>query len=155
MNTVGKVTLGAVTVAALAYFGATGYGWQLGGVGVSWSSDRQELERLTTQFLDDIRFKDFRKAATYHTASDQSAADIPALIESKFAVKPEQMDIQETRIERIDIAPDKQRAKAVTTCHVKLLNTAEIRDIEAVFYWRRGSDGRWYMQLKSSLDERR
>jgi hypothetical protein len=151
MNAVARSLLALVILALLGYAGAGPYGWHLGPVGFSWDPTRETVARMTNRFLDDVRFKDFAQAARYHTASDQAAANIPQLIESKFAIKPEQLDIQETRIDRIDVDPDGQRAKSVTTWHTKLLNTSEVRDVEAVVFWHKGSDGRWYMQLRSSL----
>lgn len=151
MNVVARTVSFVAVVALLGYAGAGPYGWHLGPVGFSWDPTRETVARLTTRFLDDIRFKDFDQAAKYHTASDQAAADIPRLIETKFAIKPEQLDIQETRIDRIDVDPDRRRAKSVTTWHTKLLNTNEVRDVEAVLFWHKGTDGRWYMALRSSL----
>jgi hypothetical protein len=151
MNAVTRTLVALAVVALLGYAGAGPYGWRLGPVGFSWDPTRETVARLTHRFLDDIRFKDFGAAATYHTASDQAAANIPKLIEEKFAIKPEQLDIQETRIDRIDIDPDGRRAKSVTTWHTKLLNTSEVRDVEAVVFWHKGPDGHWYMALRSSL----
>jgi hypothetical protein len=151
MNAVARTLLALVIIALLGYAGMGPYGWRLGPVGFSWDPTRERLSRLTNRFLDDIRFKDFAQAATYHTASDQVAVNIPQLIESKFAIKPEQLDIQETRIDRIDVDPDGRRAKSVTTWHTKLLNTSEVRDVEAVIFWHKAADGHWYMQLRSSL----
>ncbi len=151
MNAVTRLILIVLVMALLGYLGASNYGWRLGPLGFSWDPGREQVERLTRKFLDDIRFKDFAHAGTFHTASDQAAVNIPAMIESKFAIKPEQLDIQETRIERIDLDPEGRRAKAVTVWHTKWLNMKEVRDVEVALYWQKGADGLWYMQLKSSL----
>lgn len=151
MNIVTRWMSGTLVFAVVAYMGTTNYGWRLGRVGFSWDPTRQQVEALTRKFQDDIRFKDFARASTYHTASDQAAVNIPALIESKFGIKPEELDFQEARIARIDVDPDGRRAKALVVWHTRLLNTKEIRDVEGTVYWQKAADGRWYMQLRSSL----
>src|SRR5688572_9377666 len=128
MNTVTRLFVSIAALTGLVYAGLGPYGWRLGAVGFSWDRDRQAVQERTIQFLTDLRFKDFTHAGTYHSASDQAAVNLPALIESKFLIKPEQLDIQEVRIDRIDLDEDGRRAKVLTTCHTRVLNANEIKD---------------------------
>lgn len=115
-----------------------------------FNSEKSKLQDLMISFLEDIQFKDFQKAASYHSSEDQKNANIPKLIEEKFKIKPELMDIREYQIEDVDIDRSGNRARIRTMTHVKILNSDELRDIESIFYWHK-TDGVWNMQLKSSL----
>jgi hypothetical protein len=120
--------------------------------GYSLNSDRNTVYNRMTDFLEDIQYKDFKKAATYHSPEDQKSANIPELIENKFLIKPELMDIREFQIQKIDIDRSGDRARAHTMAHIKLLNSSELKDVESIFFWHK-VDNVWYMQLKSSIEK--
>jgi hypothetical protein len=101
-------------------------------------------------FLEAIQFKDFDKAANYHNEQDRSKRNLAELIESKFYVKPEQLNIMDFRIDRLWITRAGDRGRCLTTSTVRKLNTDEVRDIEAMFYWAK-ENGEWFLKLESSL----
>lgn len=142
---------------AVAYFGNTGYGIRLGEFTLAFSQDRQKVLDATTRFLEDVKFKDFTHAATFHTEEDRKKKNIPQLIEEKFLTKPEFLDVRAFEVLRIDISSSGDRAKALTRTTMKHLNSEQLRDgkedvrnLDIIWYWKR-IDGRWYMDLSSSL----
>lgn len=146
MKKVNLIIFALIAIAFGIYFFGSKY--SLGGL--SFNQDKGHLEKQMNAFLEDIQFKDFDKAATYHHPSEQKKANISHMIESKFHIKPEQLDIQEYTVDRVDIDNSGNRARILTTVHIKLLNTKEVRDVEAIYFWHK-KDGKWYMMLRSSL----
>lgn len=126
------------------------YGVEVGGRHLTWSEDRYELDRRMRGFLEAIQFKDFDKAGNYHNEEDRDNRNLGRLIESKFLIKPEQLDIRDYQIREIGISEAGNRARILTVTTVHKLNTAEVRDAEAMFYWAK-EDGTWYLKLESSL----
>ena len=57
-------------------------------------------------FLQDIQYKDFDHAATFHAPEDAKDKNIAQKLEAKFAVKPELIDIRHFEVLRIDLFPD-------------------------------------------------
>jgi len=110
------------------------------------------LRSTTRAFLEDIQFKDFEKAASYHSPEEQETVDIPFLIERLFGVKPEQLDIMEYEILFSKIDSTGLRARVKSRVKVKHLLQDEIHDRELMLYFHRSSaDAPWYMKLESSL----
>lgn len=134
-----------------AYFFVTPGGLNVAGFQLALNSDKQAVYDRTRNFLEDIKFKDFQRAATYHTPEEQRQVDIPRLIEEKFAVKPEFLDIRQYDVTDVEIDSTRVRARVKTTTNFKVLNTKEVRDAEIIFYWKK-IGGQWYMQLRSSLE---
>ncbi len=112
--------------------------------------DIKELRRITLSFLEDLRFKDFDQAATYHTEEDQEKVDISKLIERLFAIKPELLDIQKYEILEIEKDSSGNRARVRIRSTVKPLNTSHVRDVESIIYFFKIND-QWFMELESSL----
>lgn len=142
------IALGAlllVGVLLLAGLGRTGF--SLFGVGWSWSPEAAAVEALARSFLEDIQFKDFQKAASYHTWTDEQKADIPKLIEDLFQVKPEQLNISDIRITRVELDRDGKRARTFFTTQLEVLNSKhqsqaeepknERREVEGVLFWHK------------------
>ena len=77
------------------------------------------IEETTMSFMEDIQFKDFDKAATYHDPEDQKKHDIPKLIERLFKIKPELLDIMEYKImeSTLDSSGNRGRVKVQTKVH--------------------------------------
>jgi hypothetical protein len=148
------VVLGLVVAAGLAaalvLVARSRYGVQVGDRVVTWSGDRYELDRRMRGFLEAIQFKDFDKAANYHDEKDRDKRNISQLIESKFFIKPEELDIRAYQIREIDLTESGDRARILTLTTVHKLNTTEVRDVEAMFYWAK-ENGVWYLKLESSL----
>ncbi len=132
------LTLAVVALAkfrTLTTFG--GLGAFLGG------NDVAVLEDLARHFLEDLQYKDFDKAGTYHTFLDQAKVEIPKLIERLFAVKPEMLNIRDFKITDVTIDGSGQRARTFFNANMELLNTArdgnpnEERKVEGILYWHR------------------
>lgn len=115
------------------------------------SADRQYLEKQSLRFLEDLKFKDFQKAASYHSAEDRKTVNIPALIERMFAVKPETLDIMRYEVQKIDIDSTGLRARVKTKTVFKVLNANEIREPEILLYWFKDPTEGWVMELESSI----
>lgn len=115
------------------------------------SSDVRELRERSKDFLEDLQFKDFDKAATYHSSEDRKKVEIAPLIERLFAIKPEFMDIMRFEIKGVDIDRSGDRAKVKTHTVLKILNTNEIKEPDIILYWRKDPKEGWVMKLESSL----
>jgi hypothetical protein len=145
------LVLALVLVGLLIYSVSSRYGMRLGPVRLSWAPDKHAVETRIFDFLEGIQFKDFERAARVHSEKDQEGRNIPELIEKKFMIKPELLDIKSFEIVHIDLTHAGERAKVLTKVHVMLLNSGEpIKEIEAVFYFKR-AEGQWVMDLQSSL----
>jgi hypothetical protein len=133
------LTLAVVALAkfrSYSPFGA-GLGALLGG------GDVALLEELARHFLEDLQYKDFDKAGTYHTFLDQAKVEIPKLIERLFQVKPEVLNIRDFKITDVTIDESGQRARTFFNANMEILNTArdgnpnEEKKIEGILYWHR------------------
>lgn len=142
-----------VLVAALGYVGAahfSGGAFPLPGLAVG--GDRGQLRRLALAFLEDIQFKDFETASSYHAPEKREEVDIPFLLQRLFQVKPEALDIMSYEIVFADIDSSGNRGRVKTRVRVKELLRDHIRDQEVVFYFNREHAGApWYMRLEDSL----
>ena len=130
--------LGAALLSGLKPWGFAPFGVEL----VRWAPDAQKLEEMARDFLEDIQYKDFAKAAKYHSFADQGKADIPALIERLFAIKPEQLDLRDYTITGVDLDEKGDRARTHFHATYVVLNSAqgedgknEERQIEGILYW--------------------
>lgn len=112
---------------------------------LSSNPDRAMLQRLSQRFMEDLQYKDFSKAALYHTYEDQQKADIGQLIQRMFLVKPEQLNIRNVRIVGVDFDSSGDRARAFVTCTNEVLNSGDkakdeknrAKQVEAILYWHR------------------
>ena len=112
------------------------------------------LRSVTLQFWEDIQFKDFDKAASYHPPDKQAGVDIPYLIERMFVLKPEGLDVISYEIVFAEVDSSELRARVKTRVKVKNLVNNDINDREIMLYYFRDSpDSPWYMKLESSLHE--
>ena len=150
MRKSGIVFLILVLLGLGLYFFVTKYDIKIGAFQFIFSKEKKLLQELTRAFLEDIQFKDFDKAAMYHTPEDQEQVDIPDLLERLFKIKPEFLDIMKYEITDVDIDNSGARARVKTHTTVKLLNTDEIKEPDVIFYWYK-QDDQWYMKLESSL----
>lgn len=110
------------------------------------------LRSLAVSFWEDIQFKDFAHAASYHAEEIQDQVDIPYLIERLFSLKPEMLDVMTYEVVFVDIDSTGLRARVKTRLKIKDLVREEIREQEVILYFQREStDKPWYMILESSL----
>lgn len=132
--------LGAVLLTGLRPWGIQLFGYKV----VSWAPDGQDLERMAWKFLEDLKYKDFAAASQFHSFADQGKADIPALIERLFAIKPEQLDLRDYTITGVDLDEDGKRARTHFHATYVVLNSArgeegqnEERQVEGILYWHK------------------
>lgn len=123
-------------------FGLKQGGVSLGGLSFAWHQDKAVLHELAYSFLEDLQYKDFKKAASYHTHADQAKVDIPKLIERLFQVKPEQLNIRDIEITQVTIDRSGDRARTFFRSTIELLNSSrkkdqpnEERKVEGILYW--------------------
>ena len=115
-----------------------------------FSRDKGAMNAMALSFMEDIKYKDFEKAATYHTPEDQKKVDIARLLEGLFRVKPEFLDIMEYSILDTSIDSTQKRGRVKLKAKVNLLNSTETRNPEMIFYFHK-KEGKWFMELESSL----
>lgn len=119
--------------------------------------DKRYLYDRTYDFLEDIKYKDFGRASTYHLPSTQEKRDIPELIRRVFMVKHEVLDIHDFEIMGLDFDRGGARARARALVRYRILGDKRARDdpdarrdVEMLFYWFKEADV-WVMELESSL----
>ncbi len=115
-----------------------------------FSEDLKIIREKSLSFMEDIRFKDFDKAASYHHPDDRERADIPKMIERLFKIKPELLDIMEYEILDATLDSSKERGRVKVKSKVGLLNADKIKTPEMILYYHK-KDEKWYMELESSL----
>ena len=129
-------------------------GGAFGTLGLALGGDRGALRRIALDFLEDIQFKDFVSAASYHAPDLIETVDIPYLIQRLFAVRPEALDFLDYEVVFADIDSSGLRARVKMRVKVKLLLDERINERELVLYFYRDSiDDPWYMKLEDSLRE--
>lgn len=116
-----------------------------------FSSDRKTIDRISLSFMEDIKFKDFNKAASYHHPEDRAKADIPGRIERLFKIKPELLDIMDYRVLETTLDASGNRGRVKLSAKVSLLNQDRIEQPEMILYYQK-RDGAWFMELDSSLE---
>jgi hypothetical protein len=146
-----------LTLAVLlgGYLGAAhlsgGAFWTLG---LALGGDRGEVRRLALSFLEDIQFKDFVSAASYHAPELQESVDIPFLIQRLFQVKPEALDIMDYEVVLAELDSSDLRARVKTRVTVRFLLNERVEERDLMLYFERdGLDAPWHMKLEDSLRE--
>jgi len=145
-STVAFVLVLLILAAYIAYDTQKGRSFFLG----IFSHEEAKLNDAVLSFMEDIKFKDFKKAATYHSPEDQKTVNIPRLLEDLFKVKPEFLDIMAYSILDTSLDSTKTRGRVKVKAKVHLLNSDEIRNPEVIFYFHK-KGGAWFMELESSL----
>jgi hypothetical protein len=104
--------------------------------------------------MEDIQFKDFQSAASYHAPELIETVDIPFLIQRLFAVKPEALDIMDYEVVFADIDRSDLRARVRVRVRANILLRQRIEEREFVLYFERDDPSSpWYMKLEDSLRE--
>jgi hypothetical protein len=148
---------GGLLVAVLAAKLSTPGGLSLNGVEYG-GSDRRLLEKLTVDFFEDLQFKDYGAASTFHLLATQQKRDIPEMIRRVFVVKPEALDIQRYQVLDVDLDRSGERGRTRTMVTYRVLGDTKVsqdpnahRQLEMMLYWFKQPDGSWTMELESSL----
>lgn len=116
------------------------------------------LRDRTIDFLEDIKFKDFDRASSYHLAETQKKRNIPGLIRKVFQIRHEVLDIHDYKILGIELDRSEKRARVRAFVRYRILGDKRVRDderslrdLEMLFYWFKQPDETWVMELESSL----
>lgn len=146
-------TLLVMVLLAGGYLGAAHFsGGAFPTLGLPLGGERTWIRNTVRAFLEDIQFKDFDRAASYHAPDKRDSIDIPYLLERLFLQKPESLDIMDYEIVFAKIDSTGKRARAKARVKVKNLVKGDIREQELVLFFHRDSPGSpWYMELESSL----
>jgi hypothetical protein len=150
-----KLIIGVAALVVLAggYLGAAhlsggafyDFGLHLGGA-------RGELRRLSRSFIEDLQFKDFKRAASYHAPDKQASVDIPFIIQRLFVLKPEALDVMSYQIVFAEVDSTDLRGRVKVRVKFKDLVHGDIRQQELILYYERASrSAPWYMKLEDSL----
>ena len=115
-----------------------------------FSKDLARIEEISLAFMEDIKFKDFNKAASYHSPEDQEKVDIPKLMERLFKIKPELLDVMEYSILDSTLDSTGTRGRVKMKAKVNVLNSGKIKNPEFILYYKKEGDN-WFMELESSL----
>ena len=103
-----------------------------------FNADRRIVQDLSTKFMEDIQFKDFRSSALYHHELEQDRVDIGKAIERLFLVKPEMLNIQDFRIVRTEIDSTSRRARVLVNSRFRRLNIdEEPEEADLQLFWIR------------------
>lgn len=120
--------------------------------GLPIGGEINDLRGLALQFWEDIQFKDFDQAASYHAPELQDSVDIPYLIQRLFLVKPEALDLMDYEIVFAEMDASGLRARIKTRITAKILTNDRIEEREVMLYFKRKDlDSPWYMELEDSL----
>jgi hypothetical protein len=121
-------------------------------LGLPLGGDRGELRRMAMAFMEDVQFKDFESAASYHAPDLIDTVDIPFLIQRLFAVKPEALDFMDYDVVFAELDSSGLRARVKLRVKAKLLMNERIEERELILYFYRDSvSDPWYMKLEDSL----
>ena len=136
-----------------AYLGAAhlsgGAFWTMG---LALGGDRGELRRIALDFMEDIQFKDFESAASYHAPELIETVDIPFLLQRLFEVRPEAIDFMDYEVAFAEIDSSGLRARVRLRIKAKLLLSERIEERELILYFYRDTaSSPWYMRLEDSL----
>lgn len=119
---------------------------------IGLGGDAARVRQLTNSFLEDIQFKDFKKAASYHSPQEQKTVDIPFLLERLFLIKPEQLDVMEWEIIFAKVDSSALRGRSKSRIKIKDLLRGKLKERELMlYYYRETPKSPWYMRLESSL----
>jgi hypothetical protein len=145
-----------LTLAMLLPVGYLGMSHFSGGayptMGLPIGGERGKLRDKTMSFIEDIKFKDFAKAASYHDPKIQEQIDIPYLLERMFMLKPEALDIMEYDVVFAELDSSSLRGRVKVRIKFKDLVKGQIHEKEVIYFYHRASEKEpWFMVLESSL----
>jgi hypothetical protein len=119
---------------------------------IGLGGDRGKLRQLSHSFLEDIQFKDFKRAAKYHEPKLRKSVDIPYLLERLFLLKPELLDIMQHEILFSKIDSTNLRGRVKARVKYKNLANGKLQERELMlYYYRKDENSPWFMRLESSL----
>jgi hypothetical protein len=137
----------------VAYLGAVHFsGGAFYGFGLPLGGERAKLRQISSSFMEDIQFKDFKKAASYHEPDVVGQVDIPYLLQRLFLQKPESLDIMDYEIVFCKLDRSTLRGRTKMRVKIKNLIDKKLRTQDFIlFFHRTNPQAPWYMKLESSL----
>lgn len=124
----------------------------MGAVDPNKDDDARFLFDRTTDFLEDIRYKDFDKAASYSSSEDRKNVNMTRALTRLFVVPPESLDILESEVRSVELDRSRTRGRVKTHSRVKILNLNQFKEPEIIFYWHKDPKEGWVMKLESSVN---
>ena len=122
------VTIGVLGVVGVAAFVFLTDPFDMSGSG--------NVDDLADMFMEDLQFKDFKRAASYHSKLERDRLDIGRSLESLFLVKPEMLDIQRYEGVRTNVDSTGERATTVVRMVAQRLNVdKEPQEKDLKLYW--------------------
>ncbi len=142
-----------IVVIAGAYLAAAHFsGGAFYTFGLPLGGERAQLRATALSFMEDLKFKDFERAASYHAPDKQDTVDIPYLLQRLFVQKPEALEVMDYEIIFAEIDSTNIRARVKSRVKAKDLVKGKIRTQEMMLFFHRTSQSApWYMELESSL----
>lgn len=123
-------------------------------LGLPIGGDRARLRRTTRSFWEDIQFKDFERAASYHSEEKRESVDIPYLLERMFLLRPEALEIMSYEVVLAEVDSTGLRARVKTRVKARDLVRERVEEREVMLYYHRAAmDAPWHMELETSLRE--
>lgn len=147
----GLVVLGLLALVLVAF----GVAWGLGRLPISMvrlmDSQQGEAVDATLGFLDDLKFKDYKAAASKFAPADRESVDVERLVERLFSTRPEALEILESSVVYVEPDFNARRARVKARTHFKDLGHNKTRDIEQMYYfYRNQGDTTWYIRVDPS-----
>ena len=125
-----KTTIATIVIAILIGLGV----WAV--LAGPVNPDNRLVRNLSTQFMEDLQFKDFRRSSSYHHELEKDRVDIGNTLEKLFLVKPESLDIREYRIVKSELDSTGKRARVhIRTKFQRLNMKEEPEEGELILYW--------------------
>lgn len=119
---------------------------------VGLGGSQGELRRTTLSFWEDVQFKKFDKATSYHSPEDQDRVDIPYLVRRIFRQPPETIDFKDYEILWVDLDSSGLAARVRSRVKVEHLGAGKIlKQDMLLYYFRATKESPWYMKFEDSL----
>ena len=100
--------------------------------------ERRILHELSSAFLEDLQFKDFRSSGLYHHPFEQDRVDIGKALERLFLVKPELLNIRDFRLVQNEVDSTGRRGRTLVNVQFDVLNRDDNpREADLMLYWMR------------------
>ncbi len=142
-----------ISISLGGYLGAAHYsGGAFYTFGLPLGGERGHLRATVLSFMEDLKFKDYERAASYHTPEKQKTVDIPFLLQRLFVQKPEALEVMDYEVIFAEIDSTGIRARVKSRVKAKDLVRGKIRTQEMMLFFHRASrSAPWYMELEESL----
>lgn len=151
-----KIMIGT-TLLAVAAGGYAGYAHFTGGevptLGLPIGGARAELRTLTMSFWEDIKFKDYKKAASYQAETKRSESSISALVEQVFGLPAQSVDLMEFSVVEAELDSTGNRARLKSRVKAKDLVKGKVHTREVMHFFHRDTpQAAWVLDLDHTVN---